>query len=285
MSIRNNEDRLGAKNLGGDSPIPQAQQGSTPPTFSFVTPTEFVELPSKGKFYPKDHPLHNVDTVEIKHMTAKEEDILTSRSLLKKGLAVDRLLQSVIVDKRISPDTLLIGDKNAIILMTRILAYGADYETRVACPGCLEATNHSFNLNDPSIIHNESFENGVSKEGGTFTITLPKTKVKVGVRLLTGKDEKFLVEAAAMKRKNKLPEAGLTDQFRTFITSVNGVTDRETINGFINNMPASDSRFLRTAYEKIVPNIDMRQNFTCDSCGYEDKMEVPLSADFFWPGQ
>ena len=121
MSVRNNEDRLGAKNLGGDLPIPQAQQGEKPATFSFVTPTDFVELPSKGKYYSEGHPLHNTETIEIKHMTAKEEDILTSRSLLKKGLAVDRLLQNIIVDKRIDPNALLIGDKNAVLIQNTLL--------------------------------------------------------------------------------------------------------------------------------------------------------------------
>jgi hypothetical protein len=286
MSVRNNEDRLGAKDLGGDSPIPHVQQDATPSTFSFVTPTEFVDLPSKGKYYPEGHPLHNVDTVEIKHMTAKEEDILTSRSLLKKGLAIDRLLQSILVDKRINPDTLLIGDKNAILVMTRAVGYGSDYETRVTCPVCMENTEFPFDLTRVHASADEGYgehSDSISETEYGFEITVPKTGVKVGAKLLTGKDEKLLVEAAALKRKNRLPESTLTDQFRSFIVSVNGYTDRKSINNFIENMPASDSRFLRSAYEKVVPNIDMTQEFACNSCSYEGSMEVPLNADFFWP--
>ena len=63
---------------------------------TFTTPTEFVELPSGGNYYPEGHRLHGEQTVEIKFMTAKEEDILTSKTLIKQGVALERLLKSVI---------------------------------------------------------------------------------------------------------------------------------------------------------------------------------------------
>ena len=284
MSVRNNDERTGAKRPDASSPIPQVQQDVPASTFSFVTPTEFVELPSRGRYYDKDHPLHNVETIEIKHMTAREEDILSSRSLLKKGLAINRLLQSVIVDKRIDPDSLLIGDKNAILVMTRIVGYGAEYETRVTCPACMSPTSYAFDLNEFEVTQGEDFgEFKISKEGANFIITLPKTKVNVEVKLLNGKDEKFLAETINMKKKNNLPETVLTDQFRMFIVSVNGYADNQSINEFINHLPASDSRHLRSAYERVVPNIDLRQSFTCSECENEQALEVPLSADFFWP--
>ena len=146
MSVRNNENRLGHREPSDSSPVPQAQQAAQSSPFSFVVPTEFVTLPSKGKYYPEGHPLHGVEVIEVSHMTAKEEDILTSKSLLRKGVAIDRLLQSVIVDKRVDPNGLLIGDKNAIIVATRIHAYGEDYETKVTCPACGTTSNYGFDL-------------------------------------------------------------------------------------------------------------------------------------------
>jgi hypothetical protein len=275
---------MGANQPDASSPVPQIQQQApSPSAFSFVVPTEFVELPSKGKHYAKGHPLCGQETVEIKHMTAKEEDLLTSRSLLKKGLAINRVLQSILVDKSIDVDSLLIGDKNAIIIATRISAYGADYETQVSCPACMTSTKHSFNLHELEINHGDELDEGVKKEKNYYIITLPKTKVDVKVKLLDGKDERFLADATAMKRKRNLPDATLTDQFRTFIVSVNGHTDQKAINEFVEKMPAFDSRFLRTTYAKAVPNIDMSQDFICNNCDYEAAMEVPLSADFFWP--
>ena len=129
---RKNKDRLG-------SPAPTAPVSTQAPEeggLAYVVPTEFVELPSRGEHYPEDHPFQNKEVVEIRHMTAKDEDILTSRSLLKKGLAIDRLIQSILVDKTVDTDSLLIGDKNAILVQTRIHAYGPTYDTRVLCPAC-----------------------------------------------------------------------------------------------------------------------------------------------------
>ena len=117
-----NSDRLGTQPVQNSSPPPQVAQNNDANPFSFVVPTEFVELPSKGKYYPEHHPLHNQETIEIKHMTAKEEDILTSRALLKKGIALDRLLDSVIINNKIKASQLLVGDRNAILIATRIYA-------------------------------------------------------------------------------------------------------------------------------------------------------------------
>ena len=130
-----NKQRIGASQPDTSSPPPSVmQEGGS--GFSFVVPTEFVELPTGGRFYGEGHPLHGQDSIEIKQMTAKEEDMLTSRTLLKKGVALDRVIQSLIVDKRIDPDSLLVGDRNAIIVAMRVSGYGGEYNTTVACPAC-----------------------------------------------------------------------------------------------------------------------------------------------------
>ena len=165
---RNNEDRFAAVSA---EPAPQVMENATPnndnQVFSFVTPTEFVDLPSKGKYYPEDHPLHNQDTLEIRYMTAKDEDILTSPSLLRKGLAVERLLQNVIVNKSVKTDDLLIGDKNAILVAARISGYGAQYETKITCPAGGTTTPNTFDLNN---ISTNSGENIDIDENGHFVI-------------------------------------------------------------------------------------------------------------------
>ncbi len=114
-------------------------------------PTEFVELPSQGKYYPARHPLHNKESVKVRQMTAKEEDILTSRTLLKKGIALDRLLTNIIVDKSIDPQALLVGDRNAIIISTRVSGYGSEYSTKVSCPSCGTAQPYVFDLHEAVI--------------------------------------------------------------------------------------------------------------------------------------
>ena len=301
---RNNNDRLGGPQPTSDPPIaattaptttdsetngtPNANLGQGSVGLSFVVPTEFVELPSGGKFYESNHPLHNQETIEIRHMTAREEDILTSRALLKKGLALDRLIESVIVDKRIKADSLLLGDKNSILVTSRIVAYGNDYNTKVTCPSCYSQVDFSFDLNDHKV-RNADMEEDIQFEetdSGTFKVTLPKTSVLAEFKVLTGADEKWLTRTSSKKTKKKdAVDTGLTDQMRLYTVSLNEETNKRLVGDFINHMPASDARFLRNAYNKLSPGLDMTQDFNCYECGHEGELEVPFTAEFFWPKQ
>ena len=281
-----NEDRAAAP-VVDETPAPIATtNNSEGATFNWSVPTEFVTLPSGGKFYPESHPLHDKETVEIRYMTAKEEDILTSRSLIKEGVVIDRLLKNLVIDKDIDINSLLVGDKNALIVAARITGYGAEYETKVTCPACDTVTDFSFSLEDVSVSNTqEALElyGAEQTQDNTFSVTLPLTKAVVECRLLNGADEMKLYKEAERKARRKLGDTTLTDQFQAFIVSVNGSQDLFNLKSFIQTMPARDSRFLRTFYGKIVPNIDLSQTFECAACDYAATMEVPLTADFFWP--
>ena len=289
---RNNQARTGAEQAPSvasesDSPV-EPTSAPTKGTLSYVSPTEFVELPSGGRYYPPGHALYKQDTVEIRYMTARDEDILTSQTLLRKGLAIDRLLENLLINEEVQVNDLLVGDKSALILAARISGYGADYQTKVTCPGCNTAVDHSFDLNDitlnPGNVVSEDIEEVEVTPHGTFVATLPKTKYKAEFRLLTGHDERHLTEAANKKSKLKIPDAGATDLLKRLLISINDVTNGNEISDFIDNMPALDSRFLRACVVGATPNVDMSQLYSCSNCGYESEMEVPLTADFFWPG-
>tara|TARA_R100000008_G_C3581097_1_gene168580 strand:+ start:1087 stop:1944 length:858 start_codon:yes stop_codon:yes gene_type:complete len=282
---RNNEERTGAKSAATPPLPPMVDPTTTDQAFSFVTPTEFVELPSGGRYYPEGHPLHNQSSLEIRYMTAKDEDILTSRALLKKGVALDRLLKNVIVDKRVKPNDLLVGDKNAVLVATRISGYGEDYNTQLTCPMCLSTTAHDIDLSGLKLTDGlEAMEeHEVRHEAGRFFITLPKMKVEVGLKMTTGADEAAMMRSAERKKKMNLPEATLTDQFKAIIESVNSSEDLGHINELINCMPASDSKYLRSVYTKITPNVDMTSEFQCPVCDHEEEVSVPFTAEFFWP--
>ena len=285
--MRNNQDRFGATTEASSPPVPEAYEpkGNSQPTLQFVAPTEVVDLPSKGHFYPVGHPLHNKDTIEIRFMTAKDEDILTSTTLLKKGLAIDRLLQNIIVDKTINVEDLLIGDKNAVLIASRITGYGASYDAKVMCPVCSSNVEYSFDLTDIDIKEPIDFESwGVQVTANkTFIIHLEKSDVDVEFRLLTGKDERTLANLMEVKKKKKLPESNLTDQLRMMIVSVNGSPEQNYINSYVSNMPAIDSRVLRTTYQNLIPNVNLSQGFTCSGCGFDGEVDMPFGASFFWP--
>lgn len=275
--MRNNLDRIGVEPTGQAVDVPQVEQAQ----LNFIVPTEHVALPSKGRFYPQSHPLHGKDTIEIKQMTAKEEDILTSRNLLKKGVAIDKLIQSIVLDKKINTDSLTVEDRGAIIIAARISAYGAEYDTSVACPSCSKNIKHRFNLLE-KLDSVEKITEVQTDSSGLFNITLPATKWVLSCRALNGFDEKALLRAAEAKKNVSDGDSILLEQIRLAVVSINGISDKATLEMAIGNMPAKDSRFFRTAYQEVLKGVDMRHTFNCSACEFSGEMEVPLTADFFW---
>lgn len=288
--MNRNENRGGVPDTAGIDDVPAAPVSGTPtssPAFSWSIPTEFVKLPSRGQFYSQDSSLYQAEQVEIKYMTAKEEDILTSKSLLKEGVALDRMLQNLLVDSNINIGEMLVGDKNALLVAARATGYGNEYQTSVACPSCKETDTFEFDISEPNVTEYESaikFHPVEKTPNNTFLITLPMTNVVVECRLLTGQDEHAMLKEAERKLKKKIDSSPTTDWFRSITVAINGDVDPISILSFANQMPARDARFLRVIYSEIVPNIDLTQLFECTNCGYSADMEVPLNLDFFWPG-
>ena len=237
-------------------------------------PTEVVDLPSKGLLYPKDSPLSS-GKIEIKYMTAREEDILTSANLIKQGVVVEKLLESLIVDKSIKVDDLLIGDKNAILIASRVLAYGKEYEVEIEGQKVVvDLTKLKDKVLDESII-----SDGVNE----FEFELPATKRKLTFRLLTSGDEKTIDEE--VKGYEKLHGIGyeLTTRLKQQIVSVDGDTKRASINSFVDNEFLSrDSIAFRSYVSEIMPDVDMTSTLT-DADGNEKEFTVPMTVTFLWP--
>jgi hypothetical protein len=252
--------------------------------FGFEIPVETVPLPSGGKCYDEDHPLHNKETVEIRAMTAREEDILTSKALIKKGTVISHLIKSCMIDKRVDPDSLLAGDRNALMVALRVTGYGAEYKVEVDCPACSERSKHSFDLGglpvkrldiDPVVIGSNVFETD-----------LPSTKAKVRFRLLTGKDEQEIMTAAERRKKQgQRSENLITQRLKYSIVSANGISDKSKIDMMVGNLPARDSLYLRKYIDKHEPGIEMSAWMDCPSCLEHSEVRLPLGAAFFWPDE
>ena len=283
MARNNQRRRTGTKGPAAKETTTETE--NTTSALPFVTPTELVDLPSKGRFYPEDHPLHNQETVEIRYMTARDEDILTSQSLLKKGVALERFLENIVVDKRIKPSRLLVGDRNAMLVAARITGYGADYETRVVCGNCSTRVNYAFDLQEMKVYDGtDTGEVDVNfTADNTFKTKLPLTGLEVEMRLLTGDDENLIAQKTTINKKRKVLEGTLTSQLDRCMVSVNGDDTRETITQLISMLPARDSRHLRNVHRAVMPTVDLTQEFVCPECSHEQNMEVPFTADFFWP--
>jgi hypothetical protein len=237
----------------------------------FKLPTETVELPSKGLLYPEDSELAK-GVVEIKYMTAKEEDILTNQSYIKNGTVLDKLIKSLIVSK-INYDDLLVGDKNAIMIAARILGYGAEYTFNYL--GESHIVDLSQVENKP--LKEELFANRINE----FTFTLPKSGNTVTFKLLSHKDEQDITrELEGLKKINRDASPELSTRLKYLITSVEGKRDKKDIREFVDNyLLAQDSRALREYVREIQPDVDL--TFFPD--GSNDRINIPIGISFFWP--
>ena len=237
----------------------------------FKLPTETIELPSKGLLYPQDSELAK-GTVEMKYMTAKEEDILTNQSYIKNGTVLDKLMKSLIVSK-IDYDELLIGDKNAIMVAARILGYGAEYKFDYA---------GEEQLVDLSSLDNKPLnEKLFLTRTNEFSFILPKSTNNITFKLLTHKDEQDIArELEGLKKINKDAAPELSTRLKYMIVSVEGKRDKKDIREFVDNyLLAQDSRALREYVREIQPDVDL--TFFPD--GSEDRVSLPIGLKFFWP--
>jgi len=247
-------------------------------------PTETIELPSKGLVYPPDSPL-STGKVEMKYMTAKEEDILTSQNLIKKGLVIDALLKSLIVTP-INYNDLVVGDKNAIMVAARILGYGADYPVEIQCPACGE--KNKLNVNLTELTEKGLDENDYTAGQNSFTFVLPASKKTITWKLLTHGDEgkiETMVKSTKKRRLSSSVNPEMSTRFKYMITAVDGDETVKTIHDFVDNEFLSrDTLAFRKEIERLSPDIDMSFYFQCDNCEHEvDDMQVPMTVEFFWP--
>ena len=234
-----------------------------------MTSTEIIELPSKGLVYPEGNPLSE-GKIEMKYMTAKEEDILTNQSYIQNGTVLDKVLQSLIVSK-INYNDLIVGDKNAIMVAARILGYGSDY---------------TFNYGDQEYtvdltqINNKPFD--VPNKGvNEFAFTLPSTGTNITYKILThGDEQKIQAELDGLKKINKNSSAELSTRLKYMITSVGGERDPKSIREFVDNqLLARDSRELRKHIKETQPDVDL--TFFPDNSA--DRVDIPVGIKFFWP--
>ena len=248
-------------------------------------PTEVIDLPSQGKLYPESSPLSK-GSIEIKYMTAKEEDILASQNLIKKGVVLDKLFESVVVGKDVDVNDIFIGDKNAILLATRILGYGKDYHVEVNDPFTGETQKVNIDL---SAVQIKEVDVKKLSEENRYEFDLPLGKKKIIFRLLTHKDEKDInAEIQALNRltKGEVVSQDVTTRLRYMIQDVGGNEDRAYINNFVkNSLLARDSRALRKYIQEFTPDLDLKFNFTSDVTGEQEALDIPFGIGFFYPSE
>jgi len=268
------------------APTMSSQMPSSPgrqsQSIEYEVPVESIPLPSRGIVYPAGTALAGVEMVEIKSMTAVEEDILTSEALVKKGTVISEFLRSILINKSIDVESMLSGDRNALMVAGRITGYGHEYEAKVACPDCGVNSDNVFSLATLSI-KRLAIEPSSPGEN-IFAFTLPVSKKKVQFRFLTGRDERdIMVIQERMRKAGQQTDNLVTTRLQYALVSVDGMTDRSLINKFVLNMPARDSLTLRKFMDNNEPGIDMKSMMYCNSCNEENEVALPIGTTFFWP--
>jgi len=248
----------------------------------FSVPRDFVMLPSKGRIYPPDSPLHNLEEIEVRHLTAADEDILTSRALLRTGKAIDTMLSNVLMNKSVNVSDFISGDKNAILTFLRITGYGPEYDVEIDCPGCNESIKHQFDLTKLTMRFLDVDPMGAGEN--RFEFVLP-SGVHIEFKLLnSAEDQQISDEQDKLKRTTNSPlEKNITTKYKHQIISVNDKDDQTFINNFVDTMNLRDSRAFRTYLEEVEPDVDMKQDFKCRMCGHSEEVEIPVTVGFFWP--
>jgi hypothetical protein len=247
-------------------------------------PTEIISLPSEGKLYPAENPLSS-GTIEMKYMTAREEDILTSQNLIKQGVVLDKLMQSMIVSP-VKYNDIIIGDKNAIMIASRILGYGKNYEVEITCPNCSEKSKVEVDL---TTLPEKRIPESAKLVGiNLFEFTLPQSKRVVTFKILTHGDEKkiqYELEAIKKTAKKDSVDRELTTRLKYVIQSIDGNTEKSAINHFIDTeLFALDSRALRGYIRDVSPDQKFQIDYQCSHCDHEEEaLGFGIDTNFFWP--
>jgi len=236
---------------------------------------EIVKLPSKGYFYP-----NGVDEVKVEYMTSKDEDLMTTPSLLESGKVMDVLLKRKVKSPEINIENLLPGDRNAIILFLRTSSYGTDYKVEVTDPRTQKIFKETVDL---SKLEYKKI-NETPDEHGLFSVEIPMRKKIVKFKLLSHKEDADIFSKAESLKDAYNAEFSEynTMKLKTHIISINDNMDRNYINKFIDVMPALDAFTIRKKILEVQPDVDMTYEFTAPD-GYKFKAVIDVGIDFFFP--
>lgn len=249
-------------------------------------PTEIIDLPSKGLVYPENHPLRK-GNIEIKYMTAREEDILASQTLIKKGVVLDKLFESIVVEEGVNINDVFIGDKNAILMATRVLGYGADYTVEITDPFTLEKQEVTIDL---SKVKTKDVDESLLNGDNRYKFKLPKSGKELVFKLLTHGDEtEISKEIQSLERlyKGKGEKTfDVTTRLKYMVQSVDGNEDRGFITNWIQNgFLALDTKAFRQYVKQLSPDMDLKFDFTSDVTGEMEALDIPFGINFFYPSE
>ena len=289
MSRNKNRITVPSETNTSTPPAPPITQNDNPFGLSFVVPTEIVKLPSAGFLYPEGSALKGMKEVEVKSMTAAEEDIMINDSFIKNGVVFDRLIDSIMITPGIKAEDLQDCDKLAILMSARKTGYGNDMIFSVSCNNC----DHNYDMEvsmEKMIEQSESSpyepKSGEDweylEESNTYSFNITSINIDVNIKLLTRQETKQLLAFRTQKEKLGLPFNETIEFLRAVLVSANGITDRTSLNKLAEILPAAAARKIRYIHNVNLPKVNTNSETVCPACGYEETKEVPFSLGWFW---
>ena len=269
--------------------IPQPTQHDNPFGISFVVPTEIIKLPSAGLLYEKTNPLFGITEVEVKAVTAAEEDIMINDSFIQQGIVFDKLIDAIMITPNVRAKDMMDCDKIAVLMSARRTGYGDIVDFDAVCDAC--NSNYEAEVSLSSILskneekrYKPSGDDECSylESSNTFSFKLPSTGLEINMKLLSPSDLDLLSATRQQKEKLNLPFNETLEFIRMVIVSVQGVVDRTSINKLCEVLPAQDARKIKEIHSRNIPKIDTTQLTTCPHCGHDQEKEVPFSLGWFW---
>ena len=264
-------------------PPEHQRQEEHPADAGYRPPVSSVKLPSRGLVYPPESPLYRLESLDIKAVTAKEENILSSPVLIRKGTVMSVLMRACITNRMIDPDDMIVGDRNAVLTAIRVSAYGQSYSARVECPHCHEEREHDFDLSrlDLKMLDIEPVGGPGCNE---FSFKLPSSGREVRFKMFDANDVSDLERDIEAVKKKTGQEQSVTLRLMAQVTYIQGV-EKKDLGRAIEEISARDSRALRSYMDKVSPGVEMRQMYDCEACGKMTEVEVPMGTEFFWPSE
>jgi len=253
--------------------------------FGWEVPIESIPLPTRGLIYNPDSTLFNRDVLQIKSMTAREEDILASPAFHKEGTSLSHLINSCLIDKSINSEEMIVGDRMALMVGIRVTGYGPEYNASSSCQSCGHRNDFIVDLSSLGIkrLKIEPVKTGENK----FEFSLPVTKKKIIFKYATERENRE--RNIALKNMQKALGNSISNNITSFlensIVSIDGIVDRSKIKHFVLNMPAFDSKALRSFIIDNEPGMDLTCSFVCSNCSHRNESVLPMTTEFFWPSK
>jgi hypothetical protein len=274
--------QMAAQNPGAVEGQPITAQQYARQELGVEIPVDSVPLPSKGIVYPQGHPLCGAESVEYRSMTAKEEDILMSQALIKRGTVITELIKSCLINKNIDVQSLLSGDRNALMIAIRASGYGSQYQPVYTCPNCEFKNELEVDLNNLPI--KPLTLQPTSPNTNSFEFKLPSSKKTITFKFLNGREEEEIVSEMETRKKKGLLNSNLvTARLLRSIITIDGNENKGLVSKFVQYMPARDSLMLRDYIDQHEPGVDMKIDFKCTNCDHFEEVTLPFGANFFWP--